>query len=81
MVTLKITIENEAYALMFAEILANFKFVNTVEIPELSKKLINSHEEENCFVLPAVKRQDIQNFYGIWANKNIEDVKQFRQNK
>ena len=80
MITLQVNIENEIYANMFAELISNFNFVNSVEIPELSKSyrnLLISYDE--TLVLPAEKNGDPSKYCGIWADKGISDVKQFRK--
>ena len=81
MITLQVNIENEIYANMFAELIANFTFVKSVEIPQLTKTYaaiqINSDE---LLVLPPKKVGNPSIYCGIWANKGITDVKQFRNN-
>jgi len=81
MITLKVNIENEIYANMFAELIANFTFVESVEIPELTKTYhsIPSLADE-LLILPPKKSVNPSKYYGIWANKGITDLKQFRDN-
>lgn len=81
MITLQVNIENEIYANMFAELIANFTFVKSVEIPQLTKtySAIQFNSEE-LLVLPPKKNGNPAVYCGIWANKGIADVKQFRNN-
>ncbi len=80
MITLQVNIENEMYANMFAELIANFTFVKSVEIPQLAKTFTPSPINSDEFVSPPKKIGDPSIFCGIWANKGITDVKQFRNN-
>jgi hypothetical protein len=81
MITLKVNIENEIYANMFAELIANFKFVESVEITELTKTYHSFPDlADGSLILPAKKSTNPSKYYGIWANKNITDLKQFRDN-
>jgi hypothetical protein len=80
MITLQVNIENEAFATMFAELIANFNFVRSVEIPELSKSYqAIPTMEDNALILPPKTLGNPSKFCGIWANKKITDVKQFRK--
>jgi hypothetical protein len=79
MTTLKVSIENETYAMMFAELIANFPFVKSVEIPTLTKTFHGLYDDSvETLVLPPQKIGDPSKYCGIWANKEITDVKQFR---
>jgi len=81
MITLQVNIENEIYANMFAELIANFTFVKSVEIPQLTKIYSTSQiNSEELLILPPKKQGNPAIYCGIWANKNITDVKQFRNN-
>ncbi|MBI4646374.1 MAG: hypothetical protein HY738_07225 [Bacteroidia bacterium] len=81
MITLQVNIENEIYANLFAELIANFTFVKSVEIPELTKTYSTLHvKTDELLVLPPKKSGKPSKYYGIWANKGITDVKQFRNN-
>jgi hypothetical protein len=81
MITLRVNIENEIYANMFAELIANFTFVKSVEIPELTKTYHSFPDStEEILMSPPKKSTNPAKFYGIWANKGITDVKQFREN-
>lgn len=81
MITLQVNIENEKYANMFAELIAKFTFVKSVEIPELTKTHITlANKADELLVLPPKKTGNPSKYYGIWANKGIRDVKQFRNN-
>ena len=81
MITLQVNIENELYAKTFAELIANLTFVKSVEIPQLTKTYtalqINTDEE---LLLPPRKIGNPSVYCGIWENKGITDVKQFRNN-
>jgi len=64
---------------MFGELIANFNFVKSVEIPSLTKTYTEKSEStDELLVLPAKKKGKPSKYYGIWANKKITDVKQFR---
>ncbi len=79
MVTLQVNIENEFFANMFGELIANFNFVKSVEIPSLTKTYTAKNEStDELLVLPAKKKGNPSKYYGIWTNKKITDVKQFR---
>jgi len=78
MVTLKVNIENEVYANMFAEMFANFTFVKSVEIPAQSKNYEAIKKPDEVLVLPAKKQGNPSEFCGLWAEKGIFDVKKFR---
>jgi len=79
MTTIQVNIENEKYATMFAELIANFPFIKSVEIPSLTKKFHGlSAEAEELLVLPPQKIGDPSKYCGIWVNKEITDIKQFR---
>lgn len=79
MITLKITLENDASAIAFAELLSKFNFVHSVEIPELSKTFLSAiqNNTENTILQP-INKDNPSKYYGLWAHKNISDVKQFR---
>ncbi len=79
MITLQVSIENEKYATMFAELIANFPFIKSVEIPELTKSYHSlTIDSEEVLVLPPQIIGDPSKYCGLWANKEITDVKQFR---
>ncbi len=79
MITLQVNIENEIYANMFAELIANFTFVKSVEIPKLTKKYQSEQTiAEEALILPAKNKDNPAKYYGMWVNKSITDVKQFR---
>lgn len=81
MITLQVNIESESYANLFAELIANFTFVKSVEMPELTKTYQDVPIiEEELLILPPVKIGNPSKYCGIWANKGITDVKQFRNN-
>lgn len=81
MITLQVNIENEKYAEMFAELIANFTFVKSVEIPELTKTYSALQFSSNeLLVIPPKKIGSPENYCGIWANKGITDVKEYRKN-
>jgi len=81
MITLKVNIENEIYANMFAELVANFTFVKSVEIPD-SIKIFNSTDKKSdeILILPPKKIGNPADYCGIWEKNGINDVKQFRNN-
>ncbi|GEM_PF-3272932 len=79
MITLKVNIENEVDAKIFAEMIANFTFVKSVEIPQLTKtysafQIIT----DELLLLPPKKIGNPSDYCGIWLNKGITDIKQFR---
>lgn len=81
MITLKVNIENEIYANMFAELIANFTFVQSVEIPQFTKTYnFQTEKIKENFIIPPLKNGNPAIYCGIWANKEINDVKQFRNN-
>ena len=81
MITLQVNIENEIDAKIFAEMIANFTFVKSVEIPQLTKIYtafrLNTDE---LLLLPPKKIGNPSEYCGMWANKGIADVKVFRNN-
>ncbi len=64
---------------MLAELISNFTFVQSVEIPEFTKTYntkYNKTDEE--LIIPPKKQGNPDIYCGIWQNKNIRDIKQFR---
>jgi hypothetical protein len=81
MITLKVNIENEIYANMFAELISNFTFVQSVEIPQLTIMYHSQFEKtDEILITPPKKIGNPAVYSGIWSNKDINDVKQFRNN-
>lgn len=79
MITLKVNIEDEVYANMFAELISNFTFVKSVEVPHLKNNLKSRLSNENL-VTPAQNIGELSDYRGIWADKDITDLKKFRDN-
>jgi hypothetical protein len=79
MITLQVNIENEIDAKIFAEMIANFTFVKSVEIPQLTKTYTASQiNTDELLLLPPKKTGNPSDYCGIWAKKGITDVKEFR---
>ena len=79
MITLQVNIENEIDAKIFAEMIANFTFVKSVEIPQLTKTYTASQKKTNeLLLLPPRKIGNPSDYCGMWASKGITDIKQFR---
>ncbi len=79
MITLQVSFENEKYATMFAELIAIFPFIKSVEIPELTMSYHSKTiDMEETLVFPPQIIGDPSKYCGLWVNKEIVDVKQFR---
>lgn len=76
MITMKIQVDTNDNALLLSQLLGNIKFINTVEIFEISDKLQKFPSEKS---FPKKQKMNPSKFYGIWKDKNIKDIKKFRE--
>lgn len=83
MVTLKVNIDTKAHANMLKDLLNNLKFVKSVENDNKStlstKKIRDSNSEEENLIIPPEDKGDPAEFYGLWKDRKIDDIKKFRE--